>query len=125
MKTQLPRILFLFLVLGVLVPGRLLASEQSEQLVAKGYVAYDAGRYGEARDLFAQAVAADGRDADARYALGLALAKLERWANAAGAFAWALALRPDFDAARVALDDARRRAEREVVAEEAPVGERV
>ena len=107
----------LSVMLGILGPAPSLASEESRRLVTTGYVAYDAGRYDEARDLFAQAVAADGTDAEARYALGRALAKLGRWAEAAGAFAWALARRPGFDQARVALDDARLQVQRSAEAE--------
>lgn len=70
------------------------ASERSELLVAKGEVAYHAGRYAEARDFFTQAVAADEQDAEAHGGLGLALLALGQRAEAVTAFERALVLRP-------------------------------
>ena len=97
------RTMFLWggLVLTAPVAGR--ASEQSERLVAQGQLAYQNGRFAEARDRFAEAVAADSHDASAQYGIGLALGKLDRWEEARAAFERAVALRPDFTAAQRAL----------------------
>ena len=97
------RTMFLWggLVLTSPVAGR--ASEQSERLVAQGQLAYQNGRFAEARDRFAEAVAADSHDASAQYGIGLALGKLDRWEEARAAFERAVALRPDFTAAQRAL----------------------
>lgn len=83
------------------------ASEASRHLVAKGRLAYHAGRYDEARALFADAVSADEGDAEAHQSLGLAFACLDRWSEAVAAFERALELRPDFPEARDALEVAR------------------
>jgi tetratricopeptide (TPR) repeat protein len=91
------------------------ASERSELLVAQGQVAYHRGRYEEARARFAEAAAADPKDATARYELGLALMALERWDEAQAALEQALRLAPDLDPARRALELARD--------EQAPTGE--
>ncbi len=87
------RTMFLWggLVLTSPVAGR--ASEQSERLVAQGQLAYQNGRFAEARDRFAEAVAADPHDASAQYGIGLALGKLDRWEEARAAFERAVALR--------------------------------
>jgi tetratricopeptide (TPR) repeat protein len=99
---------------GIVLAGALLgtprvatASPESELLVAKGEVAYHQGRYGEARALFEQAVAADGNDADAHHGLGRTFVALEQWEAAVDAFERALALRPGFARARDALAEAR------------------
>lgn len=96
------------------------ASDRSEILVAKGQVAYHAGRYDEARALFEQAVAEDARDVDARYQLGVTFSTLGRWEEAAAAFQQALTLRPDFAAAQRALAAARAETEPEAAGIEAP-----
>src|SRR5262249_26459239 len=83
------------------------ASELSERLVARGQLAYDAGRYEEAHARFAEAADADPHHAVANYDLGLSLLALERWDEAARAFERALALRPDLKDARRALETAR------------------
>ena len=95
-------------LIGGSTSGR--ASELSERLVARGEVAYQAGDHDQARALFTEAVEADPDDAVARYHLGLALGRLDRWADAADAFQQALRLRPEFDEAAQALDFARARA---------------
>src|SRR2546429_5435584 len=79
------RTMFLWggLVLTAPVAGR--ASEQSERLVAQGQLAYQNGRFAEARDRFAEAAAADPHDASAQYGIGLALGKLDRWEEGRGA----------------------------------------
>jgi hypothetical protein len=89
--------------------GRAVASERSEVLTAKGEVAFHTGHPDEARRLLAEAVAADPRDVDAQYALGVVLNAAEQWDDAARAFERALALRPDLDAARRGLDQAHAR----------------
>ncbi len=83
--------------------ARAQASERSELLATQAQAAYRAGRVADAQERFAAAVADDPRDADAQYGLGLALAKLGRFAEAAPPLEAALALRPDFDPARRAL----------------------
>ena len=85
------------------------ASERSEQLVARGEAASLSGHLDEARAHFAEAVEADPADALAAYALGLALARLERWDEAADALERARRLRPRFEQADRALADVRRR----------------
>ena len=85
------------------------ASQESERLVADGYVAYQAARYAEAQQLFERAVRADEGDVGARYALGLALTALQRWDAAAVAFEQVRRLRPEFDEARRALEFVQKR----------------
>ncbi len=80
------------------------ASERSDLLVARGHVAYQAAEYEEARGLFADAAAADPRDAAAQYGLGLAYGRLGRWDESADAFQRALVLVPDFPEARRGLE---------------------
>ena len=87
------------------------ASERSERLVARGEAAATAGHFDEARARFAEAVEDDPRDALAVYELGLALARLERWDEAADAFERARRLRPGFAQAERALAAVRRRAD--------------
>jgi hypothetical protein len=94
------------------------ASELSELLVAKGQVAYNDGRYDEARQLFEQAVDADPRDATANYDLGLAFLALTRWDEAARSFEAALAVRPDMEEAQRALALAHERGRAPVTAAE-------
>src|SRR2546430_7203013 len=79
------------------------ASERSQLLVTRGQAAYQARRFTDARDRFAEAVAGDPDDASAQYGLGLALGKLGRWQEARGPIEKALALRAGFSAARRAL----------------------
>jgi len=92
------------------VPAVARGSERSQRLVAQAEVAYAAGRYEEAEALFREAVADDAQDVDARYALGLTYAKLDRWEEAAGAFQQVLAQRPGLADAARALELARERA---------------
>lgn len=99
------------LLLVAVGPAR--GSQESERLVADGHVAYQAGRYEEARDLFEQAVHVDESDVAARYALGLALSELHRWDAAAAAFEQVRRLRPEFDEAQRALDFVRARQQEE------------
>ena len=108
----------------LLLPGVASSSEESQRLVAKGDVAYAAGRYDEARQLYQQAVADDPEDAVAYYGLGLALGRLERWNEAAAVFERALALRPDFAEAQRGLTLARALAleDRGVGGQAAPTG---
>jgi tetratricopeptide (TPR) repeat protein len=89
------------LVLTTPVAGH--PSERSERLVAQGELAYQTGRFAEARDRFAEAAAADPNDASAQYGIGLALGKLHRWEEARAAFERAVTLRPGFTAAQRAL----------------------
>src|SRR5262249_23482726 len=67
-----------FLILPLLLPAAASGSERSALLVAKGEVAYHRGRYEEARALFAEALAVDPDDVEARKDLGLALERLGR-----------------------------------------------
>jgi tetratricopeptide (TPR) repeat protein len=128
MRISSGRLLAVLSALGFLLAASALwASERSEVLVARGQVAYAQGHYEEARALFAEAVAADPADADARYALGLALGKLGRWADAATAFDQTLTTSPSYGRAREARDIARRAAESgapppEVSGLEGPIG---
>jgi len=103
--------------LVLLLPAVASGSEQSQRLQAKGDVAYAAGRYDEARQLYEQAVAADPEDAAAEYSLGLALGRLERWNEAIQAFERALAIQPDFPEAQRGLTLAR-----SIAAEDRAVG---
>jgi hypothetical protein len=103
MSPNLQRLALLTFALLLATPLAGRGSERSELLVAKGQVAYHDGRFEEARALFREALAADEGDADAHYALGLVLLRLGRREEAAPAFERALALRPDFDAARRGL----------------------
>jgi tetratricopeptide (TPR) repeat protein len=99
------RLWFILVTAGmvVLAPGTPGASERSELLVAQGEVAYHRGRYEDARSRFAEAVAADPADATAHYRLGLALLALGRRDEAEARLERAVALRPDYEAARRAL----------------------
>lgn len=104
MRAWRPAFLVLLSIgLVVSAPDSPRASEQSELLVAKGQVAYHRGAFEDARARFAEAVAADPADATAHYQLGLALLALERRDEAEARFERALALKPDFEAARRAL----------------------
>ena len=85
------------------------ASEQCQRLVARGQVAWVAGRVTDAEDLFAAAVAADPNDAEAQYGLGVALARQGRTADAERALRRVLELRPGDPAARRALDHVKAR----------------
>lgn len=105
---------------GVAVLATAHASEQSELLVARGEVAYAAGRFDEAHALFADAVAADPRDAGARFALALALGKLGRWEASAATFREAHALDPRLTEAERGM----RVAASEAAKDEAPTGRR-
>jgi hypothetical protein len=111
MRTPSRRSLAVLAALGFVVAASAWASERSEVLTARGQVAYAQRRYEEARALFAEAVAADPADADARYALGLALGKLGRWEQAATAFDQTLTISPSYARAREARNIARRAAE--------------
>lgn len=104
-----PPLTAIVLAAFLMAAGRGLASEVSERLSARAEIAYDAGRYEEAQDLFAQASAADPQDATAHYGLGLALLALERWDTAARSLEDALALRPGMEDAQRALALARDR----------------
>lgn len=103
------RIGVLSLVILGTAAGLVPASEESELLLAKGQVAYHAGRYDQARALLADAIAADPEDAEAHYALGLTLTRLARWDEAVAAFERAVVLRPDFEQARRGIETARAR----------------
>jgi hypothetical protein len=98
---------FVWLVLTA-VPAVVAANDLSEIYTARGEVAYARGQYTDALNAFVRAVEADPNDADAQYALGTALAKLERWDEAEAAFARAAELRPGFTAAAEARDMARK-----------------
>ncbi len=106
----------------LLAPPLVRASQDSERLVADGYVAYQAGRYDEARDRFEQAVRADQSDVAARYALGLALSALRRWDAAASAFEEVRRLRPEYDEARRALEVVRQHRTEEAAVAQGPAG---
>ncbi len=88
------------LVVLALAPGVARASERSELLVARARAAYNAGRFEDARRDFADAAAADPRDAAAAYGLGRALVRLGRLEEAGRAFEQALASKPDFAEAK-------------------------
>lgn len=97
-------------------PSISVASEQSELLLARGEVAYHHGQYEQARDLLARATAADPRDADAQYFLGVVLFKLREFDEAAAAFEKTLVLRPDNTQVERSLEMARSREEGELPA---------
>ena len=99
---------FLWLALALVAPTTAVASDLSEIETARGEIAYHRGRYADALRSFQRAVEYDPNDADAQYALGLTLAKLERWDEAEAAFARAAELRPGFAAASEARDLARK-----------------
>lgn len=80
------------------------ASEQSDLLVARGHVAYQEGQYESARNLFADAAAADPKDAAAQYGLGLSYGRLGKWDESADSFQQALRLVPDFPEAKRGLE---------------------
>jgi tetratricopeptide (TPR) repeat protein len=99
--------LFVWLVMSA-VPALVAANDLSQVYTARGEVAYARGQYTDALNAFVRAVEADPNDADAQYALGTALAKLERWDEAEAAFERAARLRPGFAQAIEARDMARK-----------------
>ena len=105
MRTLVMALLGARMLLMAPIPAH--ANELSELLVAKAQLAYNAGRFAEARDIFAQAVEADPTDANAEYGLGVALLALQRWDEAKRPLEDALRLQPDMDQAREALSVAR------------------
>ena len=70
---------------------------------ARGVESFDAGRYEEALEAFLNAVAANPRDADALFDVGLTYEKLGRHLEASAAFRSALELRPGYAKARARL----------------------
>ena len=103
------------LAMGLLA-GVWQANEQCQRLVARGQVAWSAGRVAAAEDLFSAAVAADPNDPEAQYGLGIALARQLRWAEAERALQRVLAVRPGDPLARRALDQLKARAQEEPAA---------
>jgi tetratricopeptide (TPR) repeat protein len=104
MLAQPGRRAWLAALLTIAIAASASASDRSQVLVAKGEVAYHAGRLDEARSLFEQAVQEDAKDVDARYALGLTFSRLGRWEEAAGSFQQALTIDPANVQARRALE---------------------
>jgi tetratricopeptide (TPR) repeat protein len=71
--------------------------------VAAGVKAFDAGSYGDARKSFEAATQKNPRDYQAFYDVAMACEKLGDKVAAEGAYKAALAIKPDFDVAAVAL----------------------
>jgi Tfp pilus assembly protein PilF len=79
------------------------ASERSSHLVSRGLVHFHAGDSTQALDAFDKAVAADRRDAEARYYRGVTYGRMQRFAEAAADLEEVLELEPGFNRAKLEL----------------------
>jgi len=91
------------IALMLCLPLAVAASEQSEILSARGSRAFDIGEYGEALELFEQAVQADPDDVDALFRRGLARAHREDYDGAVDDFRNVLRRRPSLSRANLEL----------------------